>query len=70
MVGFGISENIGHFMMFAITLGLSMGLAFTSVGALIAEVVLPEYRGLAMGGYNTCIYYGMMLSAAFMGGVI
>jgi MFS family permease len=70
MVGFGISENMGHFTMFAITLGVSMGLAFTSIGALIAEVVAQESRGLAMGGYNTCIYYGMMLSAAFMGGVI
>ncbi len=47
-----------------------MGLAFTSVGALIAEVVPPESRGLAMGGYNTCIYFGMMLSSALMGGII
>jgi hypothetical protein len=23
-----------------------------------------------MGGYNTCIYLGMMLSSAFMGGVL
>ena len=23
-----------------------------------------------MGGYNTCIYFGMMLSSALMGGVI
>ena len=47
-----------------------MGLAFTSLGALIAEVVDPESRGLAMGGYNTCIYFGMMLSSAIMGGII
>ncbi len=47
-----------------------MGLAFTSVGALIAEVVDSESRGLAMGGYNTCIYFGMMLSSALMGPII
>ncbi len=47
-----------------------MGLAFTSVGALIAEAVPPESRGLAMGGYNTCIYLGMMLSSGVMGSVI
>jgi sugar phosphate permease len=23
-----------------------------------------------MGGYNTCIYFGMMLSSALMGGII
>ena len=45
-------------------------MAFTSVGALIAEVVPLESRGLAMGGYNTCIYIGMMLSSALMGGII
>ena len=48
----------------------SMGLAFTSVGALIAESVPLESRGPAMGGYNTCIYFGMMLSSASMGPVI
>ena len=47
-----------------------MGLAFTSIGALIAETVPLEFRGLAMGGYNAAIYLGMMLSSAFMGPVI
>jgi DHA1 family multidrug resistance protein-like MFS transporter len=47
-----------------------MGLAFTSVGALIAETVDSESRGLAMGGYNTCIYFGMMLNSALMGTLI
>jgi MFS family permease len=70
MVGFAISASAGHFIIFAAALGISMGLAFTSVGALIAEVVPPESRGLAMGGYNTCIYFGMMLSSALMGPVI
>ncbi|MFB3917377.1 MAG: MFS transporter [Terriglobales bacterium] len=70
MVGFAMSRNAWQFMLFAIVLGISMGLAFTSVGALIAEVVPANSRGLAMGGYNTCIYLGMMLNAALMGGVI
>jgi MFS family permease len=70
MAGFAISVGVSHFIWFAIAFGVSMGLAFTSVGALIAEVVQPESRGLAMGGYNTCIYFGMMLSSALMGGVI
>ncbi len=70
MVGFAVSENVGHFILTATLFGISMGLAFTSVGALIAEVVDQESRGLAMGGYNTCIYFGMMLSSALMGGII
>jgi len=70
MAGFGVSRTVGHFMMFAIAWGFSMGLAFTSVGALIAETVDSESRGLAMGGYNTCIYFGMMLNSALMGIVI
>ena len=47
-----------------------MGLAFTAVGALIAEVVEPGVRGVAMGGYNSCIYLGMMLGSLVMGAVI
>jgi MFS family permease len=70
MSGFAISESGVHFVLFATFLGVSMGLAFTSVGALIAEVVPLESRGLAMGGYNTCIYMGMMISSALMGGII
>ena len=70
LAGFAISKKPIHFMTFAIAFGSSMGLAFTSVGALIAEVVPLESRGLAMGGYNTCIYFGMMLSSASMGGII
>ena len=27
-------------------------------------------RGLAKGGYNSCIYLGMMASSAIMGGII
>lgn len=70
LAGFGISRSMLHFLLVAAALGVSMGLAFTPLGALIVETVPPESRGLAMGGYNTCIYLGMMLSSAFMGGVI
>ncbi len=70
MAGFGMSRTAVHFVVFAIALGVSMGLAFTSVGALIAETVDPESRGIAMGGYNTCIYFGMMISSTLMGTVI
>ena len=70
MAGFAISTTPLHFVTFAAAFGTSMGLAFTSVGALIAEVVPTESRGLAMGGYNTCIYFGMMLSSASMGTII
>jgi DHA1 family multidrug resistance protein-like MFS transporter len=67
--GCGLSQTMGHFVLSAGLLGISMGLAFTSVGALIAEVVPPAFRGSAMGGYNTCIYLGMMLSSLTMGTV-
>ena len=70
LAGFGFSSSLIHFIGFGILSGVSMGLAFTSVGALIAEVVPPESRGVAMGGYNTCIYFGMMASSAGMGGII
>jgi len=69
-VGFGMSARAIHFMMWAILLGISMGLAFTSVGALVAEAVSPGQRGLAMGGYNAAIFFGLMMSSASMGAVI
>ncbi|CAB5166528.1 hypothetical protein D3OALGB2SA_5792 [Olavius algarvensis associated proteobacterium Delta 3] len=69
-IGFGMSARVIHFMMWAILLGISMGLAFTSVGALVAEAVSPGQRGLAMGGYNAAIFFGMMMSSASMGAVI
>ncbi len=70
MAGFGISQSLAHFILSAVALGVTMGLAFTPLGALIAETVPRDSRGLAMGGYNTCIYLGMMLSSALMGGLI
>ncbi len=58
------------FILWALVSGASLGLAFTSVGALIAASVAADARGVAMGGYNTCIYFGMMISSLFMGAVI
>jgi MFS family permease len=69
LVGCGWAATMGHFVLAAGLIGVSMGLAFTSLGALIAEVVPAGSRGSAMGGYNTCIYLGMMLSSVIMGKV-
>jgi predicted MFS family arabinose efflux permease len=69
LVGFGASRTAAGFIVFAIVLGGAMGLAFTSIGALVAQSVTPALRGVAMGGYNTCIYAGMMISSAVMGEV-
>lgn len=54
----------------AAVVGVGMGVCFTALGALVAEVVPRDQRGLAMGLYNSCIYMGMMLSSAVMGAVI
>ncbi len=54
----------------AAVVGVGMGVSFTALGALVAEVVSRDERGLALGLYNSCIYLGMMLSSATMGGVI
>uniref|UniRef100_A0A7C5AMX3 MFS transporter n=1 Tax=Desulfobacca acetoxidans TaxID=60893 RepID=A0A7C5AMX3_9BACT len=67
---FGLSRSFSQFLLTSGLLGFAMGLGFTPLGALIAEVVPTADRGLAMGGYNTCIYVGMMLSSALMGGII
>ncbi len=70
LAAFGLATTLPGFLLATSALGLAMGLGFTPVGALIAEVVPPTDRGLAMGGYNTCIYLGMMISSAVMGVVI
>ena len=51
-------------------LGIGMAIGFTAVGAIIAAAVDRQFRALAMGLYNSCIYLGMMASSAIMGGVI
>lgn len=70
VAGLGMACNLATFMAFAAGIGMSMGLAFTALGALISEVVAPDARGVAMGGYNSAIYIGMMLSSLVMGAVI
>ena len=67
IAGIGVSTSLGLFLASAVLMGIGMGIAFTAVGALIVQVVPADSRGLAMGGYNTCIYIGMMLSALVMG---
>lgn len=67
IVCFGLSTNMISFLDSSALMGISMGVAFTAVGALISEVASPDTRGLAMGGYNTCVYFGMMLSSIGMG---
>jgi len=66
----GMAHHHTTFLVLGALTGIGMGLAFTSVGALIAETVSADARGLAMGGYNTCIYVGMMASSAAMGAII
>ncbi len=70
LVGYGLSRRLLEFIFSAMAMGLSMGLAFTSVAALTVETVPPELRGLAMGGYNSSIYLGMMVSSAGLGPII
>lgn len=63
----GLTRTFAELTLTALALGVAMGLAFTSIGALIAEVAPPGGRGLAMGGYNASLYLGMMLGALGMG---
>ncbi len=67
IAGFGFSRLLSQFLLFAVILGAGLALAFTSIGALIALVSSEQTRGLAMGGYNTCIYLGIMVSSLLMG---
>ena len=70
LIGFGLTCTLRAFIILAMASGAVQGLGFTPLGALISEVVPADSRGLAMGGYNTAIYLGMMLGAAGMGPVI
>jgi len=67
IAGFGPARTYFHFLMAGVGLGVSMAIAFTSIGALIAETAEPRFRGLAMGGYNTSIYLGLMAGSIAMG---
>lgn len=70
LAAFGLCHSVLSLMAAAAVMGISMGVAFTVICALIADVVPREMRGLAMGCYNTCIYAGMMLCSVGMGMVI
>ena len=54
----------------ALALGASNALAFTAIGALIAETVAAPLFRVGMGGYNTCIYLGLMAGAFGLGPVV
>lgn len=69
IAGIGLSTSLAMFIISAFAMGIGMGIAFTAVGALISEVIPADSRGFAMGGYNTCIYTGMMSGALIMGTV-
>jgi MFS family permease len=66
----GACRGVVSLTITAAFLGIGMGVGFTALGTLVAEVVPRQERGLAMGLYNSCIYLGMMLSSASMGWVI
>lgn len=68
VLGHATTTGIAH--LGAAILGLSLGVAFPSLGASIGEVVPRHLRGAAMGGFNACIYLGMLVNALFMGTVI
>lgn len=53
-----------------LAIGGTMAATFTAIGAVLSESVPTRIRGLAMGGYNTCIYGGFAVSAATLGAVI
>jgi MFS family permease len=56
--------------MCAVVLGMGMALSFTAIGALIAEAVPPLQRGLAMGMFNSCVYFGLMGGSVTLGYLI
>jgi MFS transporter, DHA1 family, multidrug resistance protein len=70
LAAFGLCHSVVSLMAAAAVMGVSMGISFTVICALIADVVPREMRGLAMGCYNTCVYVGMMLCSISMGPII
>ncbi len=70
ITGFGSAQVFYQFIIAGVGLGFGMALAFTSIGALIAETVDDNLRGPAMGGYNACLYFGMMAGSVVFGPVI
>jgi len=70
IAGFVSARTFFHFLLAALCLGMSLAIAFTSIGALIAETTEHRFRGLAMGGYNSFIYFGLMAGSIGLGPVI
>jgi len=70
IAGFVFVRTFFHFLVAAVCLGMSLAIAFTSIGALIAETTVHRFRGLAMGGYNSFIYFGLMAGSIGLGPVI
>ncbi len=69
--GFLTSTTNQSFLMALMCLtGLSLGIAFMSMSALIAEKTGPAVRGLAMGTYSTSFYSGFAASPLIIGIVI
>ena len=66
----GQARSLAPLYSLFVAVGGSMAAAFTAIGALLSESVPTRIRGLAMGGYNTCIYGGFTVSAATLGAVI
>ena len=66
----GFASSFSALVLGAIFFGATLGTAFTALVALTAEAAPKEMRGLALGLYNSCVYFGMMLSSAVMGGVV
>ncbi|MBM9613760.1 MFS transporter [Desulfobulbus rhabdoformis] len=67
---FSLCHSLVTLLCASSAMGLSMGVAFTVICALIADSVPGHIRGLAMGCYNTCVYAGMLCCAIGMGMVI
>ncbi len=62
-------KELPLYLLFA-GVGAAMAATFTAIGAVLSESVATRIRGLAMGGFNTCIYGGFLVSAATLGVVI
>jgi MFS family permease len=67
LAGLGQMARLAQLLGCAVLIGIGMALAFTTIGAMIADQAPPLQRGLAMGLYNSCIYLGMMSGSASMG---
>lgn len=70
IAAFSPARSFFQFILAALALGVSNAVAFTSIGALIAETAAARIRGLAMGGYNAAIYFGLMTGSIGLGPVI